>query len=297
MLGLLLLLPFSFAQSPASYPLGPGDQIVIRALHVPEISDKPLRLDEAGQLQLPLVGKISAKGLRSEQLADLIRSRLDETVRNPQVSVDVMEWKSHSASVLGAVKSPGVYQIQGQKRLLEVLSMAGGIDPEAGSVIRVSRPGPAAPPFVPSSDFSLAELSLESLLEGKNPELNLFIQPQDVVTVARAKLIYVIGEVKRSGGFTLKERESMSVLQALSLAEGLTITAAAGDARILRPNSSGGKDELAVDVKKILTRKASDVPLLPNDVLFVPKSAGRSASFRAMEAAIAMGTGLVIWRR
>jgi polysaccharide biosynthesis/export protein len=185
---------------------------------------------------------------------------------------------------------------------MEVLSMAGGIDADAGANIRINRylnskSEPPDPAFHDSGDFQAAEISVERLLEARRPEYNVVVQPQDVIVVQRARLVYVIGEVRRSGGFVLREREAMSVLQALSLAEGLTITASAGHARILRPGEDGARAEIAVDVKGILAGKGGDVSMLPNDVLFIPKSTGRSASLRAVEAAISMGTGLVIWRR
>lgn len=280
--------------------LGPGDQVTVRALHVPELSDKPARIDESGAIQLPLAGQIRAKGLRPDELAALIRSKLENLVREPQVTVEVTEWKSRAVSVLGAVKTPGVYQVQGDRRLLEVLSMAGGIDPDAGVSLRISRydtSGHHDPLFRSAGDSMLAEIGLERLLEVRRPEYNVLIRPRDVIVVQRAKLVYVIGEVRRAGGFTLRERESMTVLQALSMAEGLTITAAANRARILRGPGEGDRKEVAVDVKKILAGKGPDVPMQPNDILFIPKSTGRTASLRAAETALSMGTGLVIWRR
>jgi polysaccharide export outer membrane protein len=110
-------------------------------------------------------------------------------------------------------------------------------------------------------------------------------------------MVYVIGDVKHSGGFVLTERESMSVLQALSLAEGLNGTADARHARILRlKHDADQREELAVDVKDVLNGKKPDVALRGDDILFVPGSTGKKASLRAIEAAIQTGTGLAIWR-
>jgi polysaccharide biosynthesis/export protein len=286
----------------STFLLGPGDQITIHALFAPELSDKPVRIDEDGFIRLPLLGRVSAGGLRVEELATSLRARLGDYFKDPQVSLDVLEVKSRPVSVLGAVKSPGVYQIQGPKRLTEMLSMAGGPDQDSGYIVRVSRPikmGPLpatgqAP--TTSGDFTVAEVNLPDLMDGKNLNSNIFIEPQDVITVPRGKLVYVMGEVHRPGGFLLHEQESMGVLQAISMAEGLTATATSGDLKILRPVPGGEKLELTVSVKKILDGKSPETVLLPNDVLFIPRSAAKTVSIRAVEAAIQAGTGVAIWR-
>jgi polysaccharide biosynthesis/export protein len=290
-------------QSSSSWSeLGSGDVIAIHALHVPEIGKEPIRIGENGTLELPMIGSIKAVGGTPLQLAVEIRTRLDAFVREPEVSVDLIEVKSRPISVMGAVKSPGVYQLNAPKRLLEVLAGAGGVDETAGSVININRPRGAGPIAVSgaieSSDYFSAQISLPELVEGRHPESNILVKPHDVITVPRAKLVYVIGEVRKSGGFVLRERENMSVLQAISLAEGLTATAGSKHARILRPGAEGGpKTEVTVDVRSILAGKSPDVALLPNDILFVPNSAAKNATLRGIESVIQMGTGMVIWRR
>ena len=286
----------------SAYVLGPGDQISVRAMHAAEMSDKPARVDDDGFIRLPLVGRVKAAGLTVEQLSGQIRERLEPIIRDPEVSIDLMELKSHPVSVLGAVKTPGVYQVQGKKRLIEMLSAAGGVDQEAGDSVRISRNHSFG--TIPlknvrdSFEFSVAEVNLAELLEAKHPETNILIFPQDVISVPRAKLVYVIGEVRKSGGFVLRERESMSVLQALSMAEGLTVTAGSKNAKILRPVENGvAKQEIAVNVKDILGGKSPDLQLRPDDVLFIPNSTAKNATLRAIESAIQMGTGMVIWRR
>jgi polysaccharide biosynthesis/export protein len=296
-----LALTSLLGQNPVSTELGPGDVIAIHALHVPEIPKEPIRLSEDGAIELPMVGSFKAVGLTPMQLAVEIRKRLDSFVRNPEVSVDVVEVKSRPVSVMGAVKSPGVYQLNAGKHLLEVLAGAGGVDETAGSVVHVNRPRTSGPislaDIMESPDSYSAQISLPDLVEGRHPEANIAILPHDVITVPRAKLVYVIGEVRKSGGFALRERENISVLQAISLAEGLTTTAGSRHAKIIRPMEDGSaKSELAVDVRSILAGKSPDIPLHPNDILFVPNSAAKNATMRGIESAIQMGTGIVIWR-
>jgi polysaccharide export outer membrane protein len=135
-------------------------------------------------------------------------------------------------------------------------------------------------------------------MEARNPQENIVVRPHDVISVPRAQLIYVVGCVRRPGGFVLGEKEAVSVLQAISLAEGLDRAAAPDKAKILRgAEGSAQRTEIAVDVKKLLENKGADVPLQPNDVLFIPNSAAKSAALRSLEAGIQMATGVVIWRR
>jgi polysaccharide export outer membrane protein len=282
--------------------LGAGDVIAIHALHVPEISKETMRLSEDGSINLPMIGSMKAVGLTPIQLAAEIRTRLDSFVRDPEVSVDLVEVKSRPVSVMGAVKSPGVYQLNAQKRLLEILAAAGGVDDSAGYVLHINRPRTSGriplADSTESTDSYSAQISLADLVEGRHPETNILIQPRDVITVPRAKLVYVIGEVRKSGGFALRERENISVLQAISLAEGLTVTAGSKHAKIIRPMEDGSaKTEIPVDVKNILAGKSPDIPLHPNDILFVPNSAAKNATIRGIESAIQIGTGIVIWHK
>jgi polysaccharide export outer membrane protein len=124
------------------------------------------------------------------------------------------------------------------------------------------------------------------------------VQPDDVISVPRAETIYVIGQVKKAGGFVLNDRESVTVLQALAMAGDLDSTARPQDSKLLRSLHEGtSRTEIAIDLKKIREGKSPDVPMQPDDILFVPNSVSKKAGIRAMEAAIQMATGIVIWRR
>jgi polysaccharide export outer membrane protein len=120
----------------------------------------------------------------------------------------------------------------------------------------------------------------------------------DVIKVARAGIIYVVGEVKKPGGFTLKTNENITVLQALALAEGILKTAAKGRARIIRTDSlSGARREIPLDIGKILAGKAQDPELASRDILFVPGSGAKTALYKSGEAALQIVSGVIIWRR
>jgi polysaccharide export outer membrane protein len=283
--------------------IGLDDQIAIRALHAPEISDKTMRIPPDGYITLALIGRVHAAGLTVHALETEIKSRLSAYIQEPEVSVNVLEFKSQPVSVLGAVKTPGIRQLEGPQSIMDLLSAAGGLEPDAGYTVTLMRRREWGPIPLPqaradaSAQFSVADVNLPDLMEGKAPENNILIRPHDVITVPRAKLVYVIGEVHKSGGFVVREQETISVLQVLSLAEGLQRTAAPDRAKVLRREVPGAdKKEIAVNVKRILEGKDADMALKPDDILFIPNSASKSVAIRSIEAAIQMGTGIVIWR-
>ncbi len=287
-----------------AYVLGPEDQISIRAVDAEEISDKPVRIDTAGYINLPMAGRVKAAGLTTDQLERELVERLKVYIKNPQVQVNITDSRSNPISVLGAVKNPGVHQIQGPKTLAEALSLAGGLVEDAGYTIKITRQVQYG--MIPldkaklddSGQYSVADVGVKELLEANNPKVNIRVFPHDVISVPRAERVYVVGEVNRSGAFTLREQESLSVLQALALAEGLSKTAAPGSARILRPDPvTKARVEIQVNLKKIMEGRAEDFRMKSDDVLFVPNNLPKSATMRGIEAAIQIGTGVVIWRR
>jgi polysaccharide export outer membrane protein len=288
----------------ATYTLGADDLIEVHAAEFEAIGDKPIRIDMGGDIRLPMLGRVPAAGLTCRQLEAEIAGRLKVYVLQPDVTVSISDFRSQPVSVLGAVKSPGIHQLQGRKTLIEVLSMAGGVGEDAGAAVKVTRrlewgriplPGAADDP---TGQFSVAEVRLKAILGATNPEQNIIIRPNDVITVPRAEMVYVVGQVVRSGGFVLNERESLSVLQALSLAGGLDRAASPQKSKILRPARTGtGRTEIAVDLRKILSGQHEDVRLQSDDILFVPSSLPKQAAVRALETAIQTGSGIAIWRR
>jgi polysaccharide export outer membrane protein len=301
--GSFCVLPACLAQTAPAVPagsekyvLGPDDQITIRALEVDELDGKVARVDMLGYIDVPMLGRIKAAGLSVDQLEVELTGQLERYVRQPQVTVIVSEYHSQPVSVLGAVNSPGVYNLTGPNTLVQVLSKAGGLRNDAGNTINITRrremgtiPLPSAT-IARSGEFSTAEVSLRGLLDAKDPENNIILKPTDVISVPKADLVYVVGAVHRSGGFVLSERENMTVLQAVSMAEGLEKTSAAKDAKIIRRGTSNDRAEIPVNLAKILSGKSPDVPLLANDILFIPNSAAKSAALRAVEAAIQTGS-------
>jgi polysaccharide export outer membrane protein len=178
-----------------------------------------------------------------------------------------------------------------------------GLRPDAGDQIKITRRKewgkvPLEGTITdPSGEYSIATVSTKSVMEAANPEENIELKPNDVISVPKAKLVYIVGSVRRPGGFALNERDTISVLQAISLAEGLEKTASAGKAVILRNVSAGAHGaEVPINVHNILSGKAKDMQLNANDVLFIPESKTKAIGYRAAEALVQAGTGMAIYK-
>ena len=285
-----------------TYVMGPDDQLKIWALGVEEISDKPVRIDPSGNIDLPVAGRVHAAGLSAEQLKTELEHRLAHEVRKPEVTIEIVEYGSQPVTVLGAVNHPGVLQLSGRKTVAEILSMAGGLSPAAGPYIKISRQArwgsiPLQNAQADSTgSFTVATVKVQPLLAGTRPTDNILIRPHDTITVPNAEMVYVVGAVKKPGSFALNDRESVSVLQALSMAEGLGSAPKPQNSRILRTVSgSSEREEIPVDLRKIMAGKGEDQALRANDILFVPESTSKKVAARAAEAAVQAATGVVIW--
>ncbi len=291
------------------YQIGSGDLLRIEVFEAPDLS-REVRVGESGYISLPLIpGKIRVGGLTPFQLEDKLVELLQANglVTHPQVTVSVKEQRSQPITVIGAVKHPLVYQAIRQTTLLEILSEAGGIADDAGSVVIVTRSvsrgdslggdsRTAEDPPAPTTET--ITVNLNDLLESGNAKYNIPLSGGDVVSVPRAGIVYAVGALDRQGGFVLQnDREEMTALKLLALAGGLKPTARARQAAILRKNpDTGQRQEMAVDLTKILARRAEDVRLLPNDILFVPDSSGKKALRRTGEIAAGLASGVALFR-
>jgi polysaccharide export outer membrane protein len=309
--------------------IGPDDMVEITVFEAPELNHT-LRVSANGEISLQLLGEVRAAGLTPRQLELVLQELLRRTyMKDPHVGVFVRELQSHPVSVVGAVKKPGVFQIRGTKTVLELLSMAEGLADDAGDTVLVMRgasfPGASGrentdqkpqfdaavslatrdaplasrPTAVPPQDGAseIEEVNLKRLLESDDPAFNIPVHPGDIVKVPRAGIVYVVGEVKKPGGYVLRSNENISVLQALALAEGLTRTSSKSQARIIRTDQSTDKRiEIPVDLGKILASKVPDPLLQPKDIIFVPDSSAKSAFYRGAEAVLSTATGVAIYR-
>jgi polysaccharide biosynthesis/export protein len=262
-----------------NYVLGPNDQIQIRAPEAEEIDNRPFRLDGDGNINLPLVGRIHAAGMTILELeADLVR-RLREYIREPQVFVQVVQYRSEPVFFVGLFARPGVYPLQGNRTLVEMLSTVGGLLPNADRHIKITRQAEYGTIPLPDAivdtekKISTVEISLGSLRQNLSPAENILLQPYDQIAVGRAEAVYINGEVSRIGSQELGERDSVSIAQVLSQAGGFTVNAKKDKVRILRPvEGTSRRAVIEVNVADLFNGKGIDVPLLPGDIVYVPRS-------------------------
>lgn len=265
-----------------NYVLGPNDQIQIRAPEAEEIDQKPFRIDGDGNINLPLVGRIHAGGMTIQELeVDLVR-RLREYIREPQVFITPIQFRSSPIYFVGLFARPGIYPLQGQRTLTEMLSTVGGLQAGASRHITITRheeygaiPLPNAI-VDPEKKISTVEISLGTLRENINPAENILLQPYDVISVGRSELVYMSGEIGRIGGIELGERDSISIMQAISQSGGMGRDAKGTKVRILRPiEGTNRRYKIEIDAKELFDGKGLDVPLLPNDIVYIPRSYSR----------------------
>ncbi len=285
------------------YVLGPGDSVSIRVADLQEITDRTVGIDPDGYIDLPLAGHFQASGDTLEGFKKVLAGKLQRYITDPQITVSLLQNQNRPVSIIGAVNAPGVHQLEGPKRLVEVISLAGGVRADAGDKVFITRENSWGRIPLPDTKedttqgFSTASVSIDDLLGAKHPSDNIVIEPNDIISIPRAEVVYVVGQVRRSGGFPLSSHHSLSLLQALSLAEGLAPDAASKKSHILRATDGDPNKvtEVPVDVKSILDGKAPDVQLYANDVLFVPNSAAKTTSRRALDTVLQTAMGLAIY--
>jgi polysaccharide export outer membrane protein len=271
----------------AEIRIGSGDLLEIKIFGVPDLSQEA-RVGTNGDISVNLVGPVNVAGSTTNEAQQKIASLMQERgfLNNPQVTVLVKEYATQGISVLGEVAKPGIYPLLGQRRLFDVISAAGGTTQRAGRTITISHRADPENPVV-------IEMSTEP---AKSAATNVEVLPGDTVLVSRAGVVYVVGDVARPSGFTMDSNERMTVLQAIAMAGGTNGTAALDSSKILR-RSAQGVQEIPIPLSKLLSAKATDQPLQAEDVLFVPKSLGKSVARRSAEAILQVATGLAIYGR
>jgi polysaccharide export outer membrane protein len=290
--------------------ISPDDVLTISVYDAPDVTGD-YRVSPTGEIEIPLLSTpILAAGRTPTQLSDVIgeRYRAAEIYSHPRVTVAIKESRVHAIAIAGAVKKPQIYPVFGKTTLLDLLSQAEGLADDSGSLAIVTR-GDIATQVLKSTDAcgdaskqlfcaSTFSVDLNRLTETGDPLLNVDLYPGDRVTVQRAGIIYVVGAVNKPGGFPLKTgQEKMTVIQALALAEDIKPTAAQKRAMIIRKNpaKADGREEIAVNLTRVLEGHEHDSQLQADDILFVPDSAGKRALRRGAEAAVTAATWGIIY--
>jgi polysaccharide export outer membrane protein len=278
--------------------------MTVQVVELPEFGTTPYRIESDGTVGLPLVGRIQAAGLTVSGFEAKLTTELKKQVLDPHLVVSVSQPRSEPVSVMGAVATPGAVQMQGRKTLFDVLAAAGGLKPDAGDTVTITRlesEGPLKLPGAkidPETGRSVATVRVHDVVDLRDSASNIVIQPHDEISVPRAQVVYVIGNVRKAGGFTLSEGRPISALEALSLAEGFAPNASPKHARILRKANANvaSREQIPVNLSKILSGKVKDIELEPDDILFVPDNLSKRITTRTLEMALNTVSGIAIWR-
>ena len=265
--------------------IGPGDLIEASIYGVSDFKQEG-RVSDSGEVTLPLIGVLHLGGLTVDDAQAKVTQALVTRgyFRDPHVTILIKDFASQGISVMGEVERPGVYPAMSTRRLYDLFSLAGGFTPKAGKTVMIThRDHPTEQETV-----SLTGDPAKSMTS------NVAVYPGDTIVVSKAGIVYVVGDVGRPGGFVMENGEKMTVLQAIAMAQGVNRTAAVGSARLIR-RSSGKPEEIKVQLKGIMSAKADDVDLMPEDILFIPGSMAKNAMRRGLESALQIATSAAIY--
>jgi polysaccharide export outer membrane protein len=273
------------------YQVGPEDLLSIMVFGQDNLN-RDLRVNGQGEITMPLVGVVKVAGMTPQKietrLAELYNARF---LVNPQVTVEVKEYRHQRVAVTGAVAKPGSYEIIGPRTLLEVLALAGGIanNPtvaQAGDVVDVIRHQNApdvaktmkaeyTQPFTPKTETMV--IDLRRLVSGQEPQLNIPLRNGDVVYVPFAGTAYVLGGVRKPGNVPVKEH--LTVSQAVALAGGVDPILGTNNITIMRFDEAGKPVSIETNLSDIIARNDPDLPLKDSDVVVVKESVLKKTAY------------------
>lgn len=290
-------------QMPQNLPLlriGANDLLNINVYGAPELS-RPVRVNPEGRIQIPMVKQsFQVEGKFAAEIESMLAAALEKEkiLVDPVVTVSVAEYISRPISVIGAVKTPLTFQAFGNVTLLDALSRAGGLTGEAGGEILLSRMQVGSE-GKPSS--LVMRIPVKQLLDQADPELNYALKGGEEIRVPEASKIFVVGNVKRPGAFPVRDSQDTTVLKMLAVSEGLLPFATEQAFIYRREGGEGNRNEIAIPLSKIMARKAPDVTLHPNDVLYIPDNKNKRMTMSMVDRIATFGagtvSGMLVWRR
>jgi polysaccharide export outer membrane protein len=267
--------------------LSPGYLLQMDVYDVPEMSTE-LRIDAKGSVTVPLAGSVHLEGdTVPEAQAAIARVLIDKRIlKDPQVTINVLQYSSKSVSVLGEVLNPGRLPLLAPESLEDVIALAGGETISANDDIEIQHTSESGD--VTSRHVIYTQAGDSSTLQ------NTLVEPGDTVLVHRAGIIYVLGAVTRPGGYLMVNGGSLSVIQAVSLAGGITLQASAKWAVIVR-RQGDGYVQFKVPLSAMETGGAAPVQLLANDALYVPVSTWKAVLISSSNV-LSAATSAAIYR-
>ncbi len=269
----------------ADIRINPGDLIEVSVYGAPDF-DKQVRVSSSGDIMLPMMGAIKVAGMSIRDAQKVVAKKLSDGgyFNDPNVSILEREYSTQGISVLGEVQRPGIYPMMGERTLFDAISAAGGTTPKAGNTATITHRGNSLAPETVKLEYD-ASHSVKS---------NVRVQPGDTIVVGKAGIVYVVGDVHQPSGIVM-ENSRITVLQAIAMAQGTNPTASLNKAKLIRKDANGAPVETPIELKKILSAKAPDLQLQPEDILFVPSSTAKSAGRRGLEAIVQAATGIAIY--
>jgi polysaccharide export outer membrane protein len=211
-------------------------------------------------------------------------------LQNPIANVFVEEYRSRTVTVIGPVQKPSVYPLERRTTLLEVLSLAGGLLPNAGNTVTVT----SARSNESEAGGDSQTVNLAQLFRGQDAVGNIEVHDGDIISVSNAQVVYVVGSVGKPGGFVLPDQSAgTTVLEALAMAEGVSPIAATDRALIIRRSgSANGRQDIPINVSRVLDAKEADIALEANDVLFIPASGTKRAVRQMGQVGLSLVNGI-----
>jgi polysaccharide export outer membrane protein len=290
-------IPNQTAEVLPSQKLGPGDLVSISVSDCPDLT-KNFRVNASGFLKLPLLKEpILAAGKEPQEIEDEVQRALikDEILVQPVVSAAVLEYRSVPVSVMGAVKRPITFQAVGSVTLLDALARAEGLTADHGAEVLISHPrapGATGPALV-------QRISFNGLMVEADPALNIRLVGGEEIRVPQAGKVYVVGNVRKPGIYPIQEGSESTVFEMIAMSEGLTPYAKKQAYIYRRESGKDGRNEIQVELAKIMDRKGIDVALQANDILYIPDNKGQRLTNTIIERIVgfgtATGTGILVW--
>lgn len=281
-----------------SQRIGPNDLLSISVADCPELT-RTFRVATDGTLLLPLLThRIDVAGKYPPEIETLITDALikDQILVRPVVLVSVAEYRSVPVSVVGAVKRPITFQAVGNVTLLDALAKAEGLSADAGPEILISKSETGADG---KSSVVVQRIPVKKLIDDADPTVDIRLQGGEEIRVPPAGRVYIVGNVKKSGAFPITDGNDISVMKVIALSEGLMPYASKEAYIYRREGGKDGRDEIPIPLERILERKAPDVPLQANDILYVPDNKGRRLTAQTLERIAGFGastaSGVLIW--
>lgn len=281
-------------------PVGPGDLVYLSVTGSPELSHS-YRVAADGTISLPLLTQnIHIAGLLAPAIADTVTKELvrEHVLVAPIVSASVLDYRSRLVSIVGSVHLPTTVEALGNMRLLDAIARAQGISPDAGPEIIISKTGVASNSAAADSN-DIQHISVKALLAGTDPSLNILLHGGEEIRVPEAPKLYVVGNVKTPGTYPLTDLEGSSVLKVLAQSQGvLSFTAREAFVYRVVPGSKD-RQEIEIQLNKILHRKSPDFPLEANDILYIPDNNKMRVSASVLEHMAGFGSStassLIVW--